>query len=680
MAYVTADYKTVDAFGNVGNASVTGPGEWLDGVVPASESIAVSHASTVDQTLASLLSLSETASASATSVVNGLFNYTFDNDLTAISYTAPEWSDISLSTLDNYPNVTISNAPSASSAVSRAPSAFNDVAAPNVSVAEPTIPLPSTPAAPNLNNVGLTQPLSPAEYVFSTDRTTPTLDLGSLSVTIPDSPDLDTIELVFPDIIDLQPLDFTIDTSKIDEAVALLEGINIPTETIPEYNQLFTGLYEVVGSMLNQSFGIVDYVMYDAPESRVKKLINRIGEIVPDSVDAYEEWLADDLMAHHDRRILVSNAREKDTVALAAYQLGTDAELLLYDIAVKTRDARFKYLLAQAEARAYQAKAIALAYNAKITAIDGQIVAYNAAVTELKAQAQMALAQSSVVSLVGDSNKLLAREFAVTEGAKDSTAKVYAARVQAEAAKLSAYRSELEAYAAEVTTAEARGLTYAAEVEEYLAQIQAFRNEYELYSVKADAVVQDNRKAIAEIRADSTKTSAYAAQARALASQVSVEGIKKLRQYLDASGQYKTIANKNAKVEADITKKLASITEDLTNYSGGMAIASVTSDAYTKENQLKGEYIKLALDSSARAAEASQRANESLVRAYASAYEAAGRAGASLAAGQLSGFRASASLSASGSFSGTESYGTTYTSTGTNDYQETDLYNQNISL
>ena len=110
------------------------------------------------------------------------------------------------------------------------------------------------------------------------------------------------------------------------------------------------------------------------------------------------------------------------------------------------------------------------------------------------------------------------------------------------------------------------------------------------------------------------------------------------------------------------------------------AVDSVSPTSIADIGKAISRFTRIALESSGRAAQMAQRANESLVRAYAAAYEAAGKAGAAVASGKLSGFRASASLTASGSLTANRAKAEAYSSSGSTRYSETDTASQSITV
>lgn len=662
-----------------GTRTETYPNWSLMGGAPTADADATGMAADIGGILGQMSNLSYTIGAEAQTLVDGLLALD-PPDLTSIDYTPPNWSDTDFLSKE-YQSIAgaLTNVPEAESAVTRGSSSFNDVAPASADISTPDTLLPSGVSAPTLSSMSAAQPMAPASYEIGNIPESPGFDIGDVVLDTPTAPTLDLVSITLPDTIDLDPLSLTIDSSALDKAIDSLTSYVVPENTIPEYNQLYSELYAVVGSMLNGSFDIIDYLNYSVPTSRLKSAMLRRGEVVPPEVDSYEEWLSGDLQTHSELRTLVSDAREKDSVLLTAYQLGTDAELLLFDLFSKTQDSRFQYEMAIAQSNAYKARAVVLAYNAKLLQLNADIVQYNALVTTIKAEAQVALAESEGVKIIGDANQLIAREFAVTEDAKKSQASLYDAKVKAEAAKLDAYRAELSSYAAQVAKAQASTQAYAADVQEYITSIEVAKNQYDLYATKADAVVQENRRIVASVKADSSKTSAYATKARALAANVSVESVKNLRSYIDKAAEYTSVTNANAKADAELSKKMSEFSIRLSDHAGNVAYDGILPAAYTLDYQSISSVTQSSAAAATQAAELSQRASESLSRAYAQAYEAAGRAGASIAAGKLSGFRASATLSAGASLSGSDRFSRSYTHTGSEDYAYQEQVNETVA-
>lgn len=669
----------IPAFLGGGATTISGPNtSWVSSEpdFSKSETTAVAKATQVDSIIDTMLSLSSSSSAEAEALIENLFNYPKPT-LPSIDYTPPTWASPSYVS-SSYTQILPITVPDADSSVSRSNTSFNNVPAPSTSISEPTLSVPGSVSVPSFVTSGLAAPSAPSEYTVSTPAA-PTLNIGSASIDSVESPILDEIAVELPSAISLDALSVAIDTSDLDRAVSLLESVSAGDTQLPEYNEKFDSVFGIVGSMLNADFGLTDYINFAVSDARLSKAFTRRGVVIPPAVGTYEAWHAAEINGVVAKRTSVQDAREKDTVTLAAYQLAADAEILAYDIAAKTQAAKFKFAMAEAEVQALQAKAIVSAYNAKVAELTAQVIEYNAVAEQLKAEAQASLAQLDNVKLIADANKLIAREFGAIEASKKTEASIYASRVGAEAAKLDAYRAELESYSAHVASAQLKAATYSAKVQEYAVQVETAKNEYDIYSAKADATVQNNRRIISEINADSTKTAAYATQARSLATNASVESIKRTRQYIDESAAYTTATNTNAKVGADLSKQLAQYSVALSNYSGGITYDAILPEAYARENQAIASFIESSMSAANRAAEASQRANESLSRAYASAYDAAGRAGASLAAGKMSGFRASVALSASGSYSGSDSYSITDSATGNKNYTESETSNLDVS-
>ena len=654
-------------------------GGFITSPVEPIENATVAAASDIDSIIYDLNDQADLAAAAAMLKIEALYNLS-PPALPGISYQAPTWVTPPLYGV-NPGNISTTAAPPVSNNVTWTPTTLNDVDQPANNISEPTTTLPDMPDAPPLTGSPSAPPNSPTAYipgiVEAPAYIAPTLTLGTV-----DTPVLEEINITIPDMVVFDPLAFTIDFSAIDEAIDRANNIAIPTAEIPDYEQLIPEVFTVVGSMVS-GIGPVDddrVLLDDVQGRKVAPMLARRGREVPVRIPDFDSWLQTTMDEYSADSATLFSAEYHDDVINAAFSLAAEAEDILVKIDLGLYDARFEYSLEKARAQLLRAKSIVASYNAQILKFSAYTLEYNAALIALRAQAEAVMTQAEIAELIGGANKLIARQFTIEEDIKQSDVKVFRAEVSGEAAKLTAHKAQIDVIDAKLAEAQAAMLTYNGETVKFEAEVQKVRNVFDSYIAGSRAVTEENQATRAEIRGGAASIKALASQAGASAAASAAEAIRKVRVSKSDEASLVSTNATNDIAKYSIASTQAEYSQSTDQLRVDAVVDSVQPSAVADMGRAISRFTRIALESSGRAASMAQRANESLVRAYAAAYDAAGRAGAAVASGKLSGFRASASLTAAGSIDASRGKSEAYTSSGATNYSERDTANQSITV
>lgn len=659
--------------------------ETILGVCPASfttvpvdniAATALSEANYVNDLIAALNANADASGEAALAVIKDLADYQAPQ-LPAVIYTAPTWlaPPIHLVGAD----ALVTNAPPQyEDGVEWNPPVLNDVSAPDANILAPTINAPDSPPAPILG----TPPVSPnAPAAYDPDvAPAPAFSAPAPVFGEATAPELADIIVALPGSIELSPLVVSIDYSAIERAIDMLNNITLPAEAIPDYELLIPEVFTVVGSMLTGDAVDRSRIADDGREARrVMPSLTKRGLAPQDSVAGYDAWL-DGIVTKYiaDSETLFA-AKYRDEVISSAYVVAAEAEKMLINISLGVYDARFEYAIAWASSNLAVAKGIVAAYNAETLAFEASVLEYNAALLQVTAAAQAVAAEAEGIDTIGRMNKLLAREFAISEDVKKSEVQAFKALVSAESAKLEAFKAQLSAKEAEVAKARSAMMAYVAEVTGYSAEVQGAKNQYQLYSAEAKSVSSQNDMTKIEVRGGAIEAKAIAVEAASLASGAGVEAVRKMRISKTQTAEHESSAANNAVASYDIAGGLGSFISQSALLRADTAQDSVEPKAVAAIGDAISRFTKTAIMSAATAASMAQAANDSLARAYARAYEASGRAGAAVASGKLSGFRASAAISAVGNLQASKTRASRESYSGSLNYAESDSAVQSIS-
>lgn len=654
-------------------------GDFIDSPVEPIEDATVASASDIDALIYDLNDQADAAAADAMLKIEELYGLS-PPALPGIAYQAPTWQTPTLHGVSPG-DLTITGAPAASNNVTWTAPPLSDVDQPTNSISEPTTALPDMPSAPPLSGSPAEPPNAPSTYtpgtVVAPEYTAPTLTLGTV-----DTPILEEIDLTIPELVEFEPLNFTIDFSAIDEAIDRAANMSIPSYEIADYDQLIPEVFTVVGSMVSGTGPIDDglIALDDVQGRKVEPMLTRRGLMVPERVPAFDDWLQTTMEEYSADSATLFSEEYRDDVINAAFSLAAQAEDILVKIDLGLYNARFEYSLEEARAQLLRAKSIVASYNAQVAKFGAYVLEYNAALIALRAQTEAVMTQAELAALIGGANKLVARQFTIEEEVKQSDVKVFRAEIAGEAAKLTAMKAQIDAIDAKLAEAQAYMLGYSGETVAFEAEVQKVRNVFEAYSASARAVTEENEATKAEVRGGSASVKALASQARSAAAYAAAEAIRKVR--VSKSNEASLVAGNaiNDIAKYDIASVSTAYSQETDQVRVDASVDSVEPSAVADMGRAISRFTRIALESSGRAASMAQKANESLVRAYAQAYEAAGKAGAAVASGKLSGFRASASLTASGSLNSTRAKAQSYSSSGSTNYSERDTASQSITV
>ncbi len=599
--------------------------------------------------------------------------------LPGVSYEAPTWTTPALHSVVA-PSLALTGAPAATNSVIWPAPALNDAAQPVDSIVAPTTTLPTVPDVPTLSSAAITAPEAPAEYapgaLVAPEYVAPTLSLGTV-----DTPVLEEVTITVPAPVGFDALSYTIDFASIDAAIDRASNIAVPANVIPEYVQLIPEVFTVVGGMTAGEAVNTTLVLLDDVQGRaVAPMLTRRGLDVPANVVAFDTWVQTTMDEYSADSATLFSAEYRDEVINASFSLASAAEEILVKIDLGLYDARFEYSIEEAKAQLLRAKSIVASYNAEVAKVEALVLEYNASLVALRAQTEAVMTQAEVAKLVGGTNTLVARQFTIEEEAAQGDVKVFRAQIAGEAAKLTAQKALIDAIDVKLAQAQATMLGYTSETVQYEAEVQKVKDVFSSYVTGTRAISEENDMTRAQVRGGTASLKAVASQASSAASAAAVEAIRKVRVSKSDEAFYVAGGAVNDVAKYSIAGTQSEYTQGAAQMRVNAAVDSVEPASISDVGRAVSRFTRIALESSGRAASMAQRANDSLVRAYAAAYETAGRAGAAVASGKLSGFRASAALTASGNIGASRTKAEAYAASGSTQYSERDTASETITV
>lgn len=536
-----------------------------------------------------------------------------------------------------------------------APNIQHSDVSPTLGASAPVQSTPNTPGAPTLEGVPSVPPNNVSPYTVNIPNA-PTLSLRNFQLGSVPAPNLQNVVFNLPDPIEFDPVTFAIDDSILNEAVDRLNSVFQGTQSIPDYEYLMPEVFEVVGNMLSGNAVDDGAVIKDTGITRrVAPSLAKRNHVVPPHVSAYDDWAQGRITEFVNDSETLFLARFDDSVIVAAYSLAQEAESMAARIATQLYDLRRQLEVERARASLAIAQAVASTYQAYVALYEARVLEYNGRLEVVRGAIRALTAEVQARASVGEVNQQIAREFAQRESLKRLDVDLFAARVQAEAAKLEGYKAKIEAYEGLVANARANALSYSAVAAQYSGQVEQVRARYSAYETSAQAVASQNELAVAVQRGRNAEYQADAAQAEAAARRVSTTVSEYMAEHealkVNTTNYLGRLAKSSGEfgvcLEQDLNDIRRTKLDNLENVIPREYLVAIN-DRFTR-------YANRASDVGWRVLQQSLRVSETLARAYARAYEALGRAAASVEVGRLGQFRGTYATGVAGSISATSS-------------------------
>lgn len=469
---------------------------------------------------------------------------------------------------------------------------------------------------------------------------------------------------------------------EITQALDRLRSMSAGAVRIPRPDLVFPQVFEVAGSLLSGDLVVDSDAVLRQSDERVRRASDRhdtaFAQIWSDrgfSVGAVAPYNAV-MRARAEADALSNNTaaagRWLDDALLAAYTVGVAAHGMMLDLEMSLDDLEFEALLAEAEARLEQGRAVVAAYNGAAAVFRARVAASEAAYVVAETEAARYRTQVDLVQEQQKLNGAIADNFKAGEQAKQAEVQLFAAKVSGNEARVSAFEAQMRAEAAKVKTLQLDAEKYKAQVLAWEAQVEQVRSQYMQSRNKARMTAAQNQAIEAGVRASGALNEAIGVQARQAAAETAASAAKLRAEIQRRSSEHAAADAKNT-FEAVVPKiAVAKYEAEVMSWAAQLDQKTGMLDGVAAEMSASARFFVSASESESRAAQISQNAQQQLAEAYKTAAEAAGRAGAAVESGRLSGYRATASLNARASLGADENYALSASDNFTESVRETD--------